>query len=337
MKKQISIFSCSALVLAIVASCSSNVPVVNSLEKVDSVKVSQINKVQTNENGSVKVNLRLTTNQPKFGIKALTNGWTAQGGISKVVLKLHDSAASGSPQARFDGATLPVATKTINSVTFAGGIFNAPASSFNNLKAGQTYRVSARAYSNNYNLNAGNIDTAASTIAGSGKLVGTGTSWNTGGRNKIMVGDFISFNDGAARNVKITNVVSDTQLDFVDSTSGTAFIVTSGSNVAYTSEVNVTGAGSLGGSMAADGLQNRGGTAGGLGTITPDEEFLSVNGSGVPTITNDGQFNASTPNRAAGANNVFDISVQITKEIGAQSDGAVRVYQGGYDAETITP
>ncbi|MFN8578445.1 MAG: hypothetical protein U0354_16570 [Candidatus Sericytochromatia bacterium] len=317
MKKQLSIFSCSALVLAILASCSSNTPIMNTLNKVDSIKVSQLNKVQASENGTVKVNLRLNSTQPKFGIKAVGSGWVSNNNVSKVVVNLYDmSVASGSPGSRFNANLGVVATQTYTpTVTFSAGIFNLPAIKFNNLKAGKNYTVSARAYTSNFNL-PGALTVSGTSGASTLTLSAAPTS-NT--RDQIFIGDILT--------------VGGTQYT-VTALGGTTLTVrpvlaATYSGSSYTVESNITGIGALGGSMAADGNQLGGGTAGGLGTTTPDEEGISVTGAGVVSIANDGTFKASAPDRAAGPNQTLDIAIQLMKDYGGFADGAIRIYQGG--------
>jgi hypothetical protein len=369
MKKQISIFSCSALVLAIVASCSSNVPVVNSLEKVDSVKVSQINKIQTNENGSVKVNLRLTTNQPKFGIKALGDAWLSSnlGSVSSVHLKLH-SAPGTNAMNRYDSIPLAFpdpdgagaltgSEKIFNTSSniFSSGVFDISGPiRFNNLKPNTSYYLSARAYSTNVhnNANHGQINLSASNTAGSGKLVGdAATRWFSSGRNRLNTGDIVSFNDGTARNVRITNVISDNQADFVDDALGTPFTIVSAANTNYTVKSNITGKGNIGGAagtgMASNGNADGGGTAPALVDASSFEERIVVSASGAVSFfdpdgvgpsVGDVTLQAASPIGAGAASNSFDVAVQIMKDIGGYADGSVRVYQGGAgDGETITP
>lgn len=341
MKKQISIVSCSALVLAIVASCSSNAPVMNNTGKVDSVSVSQINKVQANENGTVKVNLKLTTSQPKFGIKTVTQGWVSTGNIDKIVLKLHSNTiSSGNPQARFDNTTVvPMKTFTYpiapagGFLAFTSGVFNATVTpiSFNNLKANETYRVSARAYSPNFNNNAGSGSITGTSATNT--ITATGTSWATpGSRNQLFIGDMIKINT--------TDVYTVTAIGGNGSITVAPSLSTSYTSATYTVETNVTaevgGSTNLGGSMGSNGLQLGGGTAGGLATGAGDEEVITVTPAGLPQITNDGFF-GSTPARVGGTTGSLDVAIQLMKDYGGQADGNVRVYQGGYDPETITP
>lgn len=331
MQKQVSIVSFSLLSLALIASCSSNVPVAN-VNKVDSVSVSQINKTPA-QDLSVSVNLKLLGTQPKFGIKAFQNAWTSvgSGNISKITLNLYNSAGTSAGN-RFDTMT-PLATKAITPGTFSAGIFDAPGIKFNNLKPSTSYYVSARAYSTAFNNNIGTIDISASAAL-TGTIKGVGTSWNTGGRNRVWVGDIVSFNDGSgARNITVTGITDDTTLTF-NTASNTP--ITGGGTPTYTVETNVTGVGTLGGSMAADGTAPGGGTAPGLATIATDEESISLNTAGTLTINNDGQFNASSPVRVAGPDSKLDVAIQIMRDFGGSADGAVRVYQGGNATGTET-
>lgn len=319
----------SLFAISFAASCSlSNTPNNVDTNNVNSVNIAKVNKIQEN-NSSIKVNLKLNSIAPKFGIKS----WAASGNLSRIHLKLHTSTGPD-PASRFDNAPLASANSEKNIPLTAGDTFSSgtltPSGgiTFNNLKVSTSYYLSARVYSSNFNNKAGTVTGAVSgnTISGSG------TSWNTPGQhNQLFKGDVITI--GSTDKYTVVSVDSDSTVTVYPN------ISTGFSGSAYLVDTNVTGIGSIGGvnGMAANGSAIGGGTATGLNG-GGNEEYVQVNATGSLMIMNNSSFNSTSPLGIAPPNSSFDIAIQVMKELDtapptASTAGAVKVYQG----DTATP
>ncbi len=331
MKKPVYLVCYSFVSSVIVASCSSNVPVTNDVNKIDSVTISQVTKTPAQDN-SVKINLKLMSNQPKFGIKATSNAWLSNN-VSKVIVRLH---TSGTNPTRFDDpATFanasPISEKIIGSLTptFSGSGFFVPGSIvFNNLKTGNYY-ASARAYSTSFNNNAGTINATSTAVT---TINGTGTTWNTvGSRNRLFKGDIVTI---GSDKYTVKSPITNTSFDI----DAPGVLTAISASTPYSVESNVTGDGTaLGGGMANDGTALGGGTASGVATGSLDEEYVNISTGGALTFVNGGIFGTTIPVRAAGTNQTLDIAIQIMKEYGASADGAVKLFEGApSDPETVS-
>lgn len=338
-----SVTSMAILSMFVVGCVSQNTPV-QQQPKVDTVKVSEVNKVDLGyKNGAtVSVNMKFGSQAQKFGIKAIHKGFFGVPSLNQVELRLH-TAPGANINARW--ASPFVVSKLFGNGTPGSVNANNPIK-FSGLKPSTSYYLSARAYSDFVNPTAGNTTGLTADAAGT-TLTGTGTTWNTNGPGKLAVGDKLKLAYAAVpTEVRVVSIGSDTSITIAppvtaSSTSDTGWMVWK-NVVAGAGTGNILGgAGGMLDNGTADLFTGGGGgTAPALfnaaGTL---EESISLDAGGVLTVNNDmtpgGGATGSAP-----VNNNFDMIVQLIKDVGASVDGSVAVRTGdvlGVGSEAITP
>lgn len=344
MKNLKSVTSMAILSMFVVGCVSQNNPV-QQQPKVDTVKVSEVNKIDLGyKNGAtLSVNMKFGSQAQKFGIKAIHKGFFGTPSLNQVELRLHTAPGTGIAN-RWSAAPQAIAPKLFGNGT--PGSVNANNNiKFSGLKPNTTYYLSARAYSDFVNPTAGST-TGLSVDAAGTTLTGTATTWNTNGPGKLMPGDRIRGTYGAAFDARVVSVTNDTTITVSPSIGTTG--VTNPNWTVWKNVVAGAGAGTILG--GAGGMLDNGTadlfTGGGGGTAPAlfnaagtNEENAALDAGGVLTVTNDmtpgGGATGSAP-----ANQSLDMIIQLVKDVGASVDGTVAVRNGDVLAgatEAITP
>jgi hypothetical protein len=297
MNKSKSKFISFASLMLVLFSCSTP----NNIPNKENLKKEVVMDFGYKYGGSASLNVSFNKKDRKFGIKSTVEGFTS-GSISagsRLILKLHrydllDSVFSA--KARFEGSNgVEVASIPIDN-------FIAPSSTdvtFKGLQPDKKYYISARAYTKFISPNPPiNVNASGSST---------------------ITGNFGSLNIKPTDIVRINGSTEYVVTSVPDSTSLVLNTTVSAGSYSFDFRRNIVGIGDIGGTgnmgMAADGDQVGGGTA--PARVAGNEEYVEVQSNGSTTIQND-----------TNTNNIWDMNIQLMKDLDAVVTGTVDVTDG---------